>query len=407
MRFLSSVVALSLVSTFAAVGCSAPTSESESASTDDADLSEYSFSSWHVASTMHVGETIEDSLAAPGAYTDPLVRVVHPIFIGATPERPVRLTIDLEGVDATKVQGVLLAPLEDGRRATIANDGQSAPKEKVELTTELTKTGVYLLAVSTHKHLTGGRVRVSSHVPYDRTNAGQTDALVSPQSGELSGRTVTVKLNPFLADQEIELWASWPGPWSSAERRKLGSTRSVNHEASFTIGEGVDEGDELFVVVPAKAPGTDIPLDSGTVTRFWTRKEGGVRTDLIGISDFGNSLTFTGVAGFYEGGTSIMVVSADRKGDDGKPLEIASTFVRRDRPGQLGMGYAMFDTSLGVDIGDPRTPRTGEILAVGTVSPRPSFHAMTCFRFCNDLSGLSSCEREEVPCPEEVQTILW
>ncbi|MBX3187764.1 MAG: hypothetical protein KF819_12145 [Labilithrix sp.] len=372
----------------------------QEASSDAEVITESSVASWAIAQTLHVGEVIEDHLAAPSP-REPHVRVVHPFFVRASREEPVTLHFDLEGENP--VQAAVLAPIHEGARATVRAEGYATASKSLSFDVVLERTGVHLLAVATHRFEAANTIRVSSSAASAR---GAEGAVVAPVSGSLAGRTIAVELSRALGDEEIELWAS-PPPYAPGERRKVASARSAGGRATFRVSADVAEGDDLLVVVPAKAPGTSIPLESGVPVRLWTKSTPGIRFDRVGIGDLGNLLTFTGVLPFFEGRATLALYSASRT-EGGRPLHIGGAVVERDRPGQAGMGLARFDAEVTLplfvdeDELNPRLPRTGEILAVGVVTEKPSFAAVGCFRFCNDLSGQVSCEAAPVPCPAGV-----
>jgi hypothetical protein len=399
-----SSLALLALAVFTLAACSKAEDAVEEGGRDD-NLSESSYQTWKTASTLHVGETIHDYLAAPSGEA-PKVRIVHPFYVAASDAGPVKIHFSLEGKDGAKAQATVLAPIENGARATVATAGYDAPKEKVEFDARLTKPGTYLLVVSTHKYQQPGHIEVST---WAAEGAERTDAIVSPRSGAISKERLEVKLNPALANEEVELWASTaPASWGG-ERRKIATQRANGDTVTFTV-INVAEGDDLWIVLPKKAAGTDIPLDTGTHVRLVKSERAFIRFDRVGISDFGNLLTFTGVLPFYEGGAHLSLRSTSRQAN-GKPLELGSTFVRRDRPGQSGMGYSQFDADISMPLfsddpnnnANPNLPRNGEILVVGTISEKPAFSAIGCFEFCNDLRGDASCSTHEVACPANVK----
>jgi hypothetical protein len=223
--------------------------------------------------------------------------------------------------------------------------------------------------------------------------------VVSPASGALTGRTITVKLRSDLPDQLVRLFQA-PPPAGSARWNLIASTTSVGHVAQFTVSASqASDGDDLYVVVPGAGGAS-----TATLLRLWTSTAPGIRTDRIDVNDLGNVLGFTGVLSFFEGVVAVELRTTARREPGGLPELLARHAVQVTRPGQVGNGLAMVDTTVAIDLYvdgqvNPRLPKNGEILSVGFGTERPSYVQVACVEFCNDLRGDGNCTLRGVACP--------
>jgi hypothetical protein len=223
--------------------------------------------------------------------------------------------------------------------------------------------------------------------------------VVSPASGALTGRNIGVVLRSDLPDQLVRLFQA-PPPAGSARWNLIASTTSAGHVAHFTIpASQARDGDDLYIVVPGAGGAS-----TATLLRLWTWTTPGIRTDRVGVNDLGNVLGFTGVLPFFEGVVAVELHTTARRDENGDPQLLARQAVHMTRPGQVGNGLAMVDTSVAIDLYvdgqvNPLLPKNGEILSVGFGTERPSYVQVACFEFCNDLRGNGSCTLRGVACP--------
>lgn len=390
-RVFSALTTFTLLT--AAAGCAAPEESDESIGTVGEELSESAFAGddWHMGPSFHVGEVLTDTVLQKN------VRIVHPLYLGATPEKPISL--HFEGSSPSGAQIALLSPLKNGKRTTLGSAGYGKPEKKTKFDARVTETGPYLLVVTTHKMAKADSVKLESWQVSGNEN--QVGAVVSPRAGALASRKVAVQLNPSIPDDvTVELWAEPPRSLAKSERKKVGTVKSVGRKATFDVPKSVVDGDDLLVVVPF--------LESGLRLRLWTKNTAGVRIDRLMTSDFSNVLSFTGVFPFFEGEADLDLRSEKRKDKAGNPILLGTKHIVRERPGQEGMGFAMFDEDIYLPLEiapgkfNPNIPKDGEILSVGfgAFGEEGGYRRVACFEFCNDLSGESKCTQRSVPCPK-------
>ena len=210
--------------------------------------------------------------------------------------------------------------------------------------------------------------------------------LASPKSGALVGdaqRQVALRLGDVLVDREsdieVELWSAPPMQhWNAT---KIATSSASGDQVNFIVPAAVRDGDDLQLVV--REPGGRI-LDSSVLARFSSASGAFARTDAILYGDL-VSLQIGGVVGFFEGVADLVLRSETHQRD------IAHHTLHADQPGQVGNGLNAFDATFAPELTDPNVPRNGEKLSVGFINGNGDYSRLSCFEYCNDLSGMETC----------------
>ncbi|MEJ7596975.1 MAG: hypothetical protein WKG01_03610 [Kofleriaceae bacterium] len=331
---------------------------------------------WVDAATLHAGVRVFDRANVNS-------RRVHAVWLAGNKAAPIVIDVAATAAEGHDVRFAVLGPLVRGKRAVLAADGYASRERSSHASVEIETTGEHLIVV--------GSYRLESETFYDLelhadAEPGQVDALASPKSGALVGdaqRLVSLQLGDALVsrtfDIEVELWSSPPMQhWNAT---KVATSSASGNQVNFIVPSSVHDGDDLQLVVRAAGGRT---LDSGVLARFSAVSGAFARTDAILYGDL-VSLQIAGVVGFFEGVAELVLRSETYKRD------IAHDTLHADQPGQVGNGLNAFDATFAPELTDPNVPRNGEKLSVGFINGNGDYSRLSCFEYCNDLSGTDTC----------------
>jgi len=341
---------------------------------------------WGVASTLHVGQRAFDHAGLGG-------RRVFPVWL----DRGLAVDVVASALGDGTLRVAVLGPLHDGRRDTLAAAGYSTPRSNIEMTVETADRGEYLVVVGSHQLASSTSFQLATYCP--DCAGDSTDILAEPKAGALVGTNglVSMQLGKVLADRdfdvEVEVWASPPAQtWNAI---KVATSVASGTQVNVIVPASVSAADDLRLVV--REAGGRV-LDTGVVTRFAPTLTPIVRTDALLYGDL-VSVGASGIAGAFEGVIELSMRSEDRG------VTIADAVVHVDQPGQVGNGWNAFDASFNPELANdngvlnPNLPHNGELLSIGTINGNGDYHALGCFEYCNDLSGMEICSGGTRSCP--------
>lgn len=341
---------------------------------------------WDLTPTLHVGERVVDRADAGG-------RRVFPVWL----DRGVSLDVALGALDDSSVRIAVLGPLRAGTRETIASAGYTAPRSNLALAFETRERGEHLIVVGSFGLRTATSFALSATCP--ACLGPETDVLAAPKAGALVGTAglVQMQLGHVLDDRdtdvEVELWASPPAQgWNAT---LIATAVASGSQVNVLVPPTLRAADDLTLVV--REAGGRV-LDTGVVTRYAPALAPIVRTDALLYGDL-VSLDASGIAGAFEGVIALELRSETRG------LTITGAVVHTDKPGQVGNGWNAFDAHFNPPLEDaagnlnPKLPRNGELLSIGTLDGDGGYQRLGCFEYCNDLSGLDLCTGGTRGCP--------
>lgn len=342
---------------------------------------------WENAATLHEGAPLFD-------HAEPNARRVHSLWIAGSNNSHVPLVVAANGIGGDDVRLAVLGPIDPmtRKRPLLGADGYATQERDARITLDISEPGEHLVVVGSYELATATTYDLSAQCSGDGCGVSRYDVIANPKDGALvadSSRTIEMVLGDVMVghaqDIDVELWASPP----------------LRPERTTHVATATTSGTQLTAIVPASVkPGDDLKLivrqadgrvlDTGVATRFAPTRSAFARLDQVLYDDLG-SLHIAGVVGTFEGVADLRLFSETRE------LELATTSVHTDRPGQDGNGSNAFDAGFYPDPGV--TPHDGEILSVGYLNGNGDYHRMGCFEYCNNLSGLSSCTGGERSCP--------
>lgn len=348
---------------------------------------------WGAASTLHVGDSLFDLVAAGD-------RRIHALWIDGSADDPIALELEVAAAEETgTVRVAVLGPLRDGERQVVAAAGYTSASNRVDLPVRLTDSGQHLVVIGSYGLATDASYQAAVRcAPEHGCDPARVDVLSEPKAGALvgGGSLIAARLGRALAardgDIEMEVWTSPPAQSWNAELAAV--SVASGDQVNALVPDGVAAGDDIILVV-REAGGA--VLDTGVLARFAPDQRVFARLDSVMYGDLA-TVTVSGVTGYFEGTAELAL----RSRATGRTID--ERVARAERPGQLGTGLGAFDVTFAPWITDdagelnPDLPRNGDLLSVGRIGGNGDYLPFGCFEYCNDLSGEDPCTGGPRPC---------